>query len=87
MRTAKKLEESLYPSEPLVEHAEFPQLNQKITLKMEKPKPDENPMMAHWRGIASFQKALFEASGLGVVSDSWLNLPYSTGSVACRTGR
>lgn len=31
----KKLEESLYPSEPLVEHAQFPQLDQKIKIEIE----------------------------------------------------
>ena len=50
---------------------------QKITLEIEKPKPDANPMMTMAEGVASIQKALFEASGLSVVSDSWLNMPLS----------
>lgn len=73
----KKLEESLYPSEPLVEHAEFPQLEREITLKIDEPKPDENWLLRLSNKIASIQKALSEASGLGVVSDCWKCLPLS----------
>ena len=70
----KKEEESLYPSEPLNEHPDFPELQKTVKLKLDAPKADENSMMATNSYIASFQKALAEAAGISVVSDSWVNI-------------
>ncbi|MCE5322263.1 hypothetical protein LLG46_02985 [bacterium] len=77
-----KLEESLYPSEPLIEHESSPFLEQVFKLEIEQPKPDANPMLALAEKIASFQKALFDASGISIVSDCWLSIPYANLSVS-----
>jgi len=70
----RKQEELLYPSEPLAEHRAFPEVENKVKLAIEPAKPDENPMLAVNNYIASFQKALAEAAGISVVSDSWVNI-------------
>jgi hypothetical protein len=70
----KKLEESLYPSEPLIEHEAFPEMEKKIKLAIEPAKPDANPVLAINEYAASFQKTLFETTGLSIVSDSWVNI-------------
>ena len=70
----KKEEESLYPSEPLNEHLTFDDLEKTIKLKIETPKTEQNPEMAINSYIASFQKVLADATGLGIVSDSWANI-------------
>lgn len=72
---SKKLEESLYPSEPLIEHEMFPQLQQPIKVNVEKQEPNQNTMLRFAESAALLQKAVFEASGLGVVSDCWINIP------------
>lgn len=70
----KKQEELLYPSEPLTEHKPFPELDRNVKLKIEPPDPKQSPAMATNSYIASFQKAFAEATGLGVVSDSWVSI-------------
>lgn len=69
-----KEEESLYPSEPLNEHPDFAELENTIKLKIDIPKTEQNPEMVINSYIAAFQKALADATGLGVVSDSWVNI-------------
>ncbi len=75
--TAKKLEESLYPSEPLIEHLPSSQLQQKVKIDIAAHKPDHNinPVLRQAESIAGLQKAIFEVSGLGVVSDCWISIP------------
>lgn len=70
----EKEEESLYPSEPLIEHSDFEELEKTIKLKIETPKAEQNPVLIVNTYIASFQKALADATGLGIVSDSWVNI-------------
>ena len=70
----KKQEELWYPNEPLNEHFDFPELEKAIKLKIETPKAKQNPVLDINNYIASFQKALADATGLGVVSDSWVNI-------------
>lgn len=76
-----KQEESLYPNEPLIEHESSPFLEQVFKLEIEQPKPDANPMLALAEKVASFQKALFDASGISVVSDCWMSIPSENLSV------
>ena len=66
----KKEELSLYPSEPLNEHPVFDELEKTIKLIIETP-PDQNPELIITSYIAIVQKALADATGFGVVSDSW----------------
>lgn len=70
----KNEDESLYPSEPLIDHKAFPEMENKVKLVIEPAKPDENPVLSTNNHIASFQKALFDATGIGIVSDSWVNI-------------
>ena len=69
-----KEEEALYPSEPLNEHPNSPELENTIKLKIEAPKTEQNPELAINSYIASFQKALADTTGFDVVSDSWANI-------------
>ena len=71
----KKEEEFLYPSEPLIEHPALDELEKTIKLNIVIPKTDEPiPEMAINSYIASLQKALADATGLGIVSDSWVSI-------------
>ena len=70
----KKEKELLYPSEPLNEHAAFPELEKTIKLIIDTPKTDQNPELAVTSYIAIIQKALADATGFGIVSDSWANI-------------
>ena len=66
----KKEEEFLYPSEPLIEHQDFNELGKKYLLVIETP-PNDPSVTAY---IAIIQKAFADATGFGVVSDSWANI-------------
>lgn len=70
----KREVDSLYPSEPLNKHASSPELEKTVKLKIGPPEPGENKVMATCNYVASFQKALAEATGMDVVSDSWVNI-------------
>lgn len=72
--SAEADEELLYPSEPLNEHPAFDELEQNFKLKIETPEAEQNPALATNRYIASFEKALADATGMGVVSDSWVSI-------------
>jgi hypothetical protein len=78
-------EESLYPSEPLNEHSDSPsepldkplafdELEKTIKLRIEVPKTQYNNALVTNKYIASFQKALADATGMSVVSDSWVSV-------------
>lgn len=68
-------EELLYPSEPLIDHSTpAPDLEKTVKLEIEKPKADQLPAMAVCDYIAAFEEALAKATGMGVVSDSWVNI-------------
>lgn len=69
-----KEDEMLNPSEPLIEHPDSPELDKPVTVKLDPPKPDQNPELAVNEYIASFQRKLAEVAGVGVVSDSWVAL-------------
>lgn len=74
----EKEDEELYPSEPLLERNPSPELENKIRPAIEPAKADENPVMAANNYVVSFQKALSKATGLGVVSDSWVSIEGKT---------
>jgi hypothetical protein len=78
---SKKLEESLYPSESLIEHEMFPQLQQTIKINLENQEPNQNTILRFAESVALLQKSVSEASGLGVVSDCWINIPSSDNSL------
>lgn len=67
-------EELLYPSEPLNKHPNFDELEKTVKIKIETPKAEQGAVLAINSYIASFQKALADATGLGIVSDSWVNI-------------
>ena len=70
----KQQEELWYPSEPLADHDPFPGIDNRMRLEVEPAKSDETSVSATNTYIASLQKALFEITGTGVVSDSWINI-------------
>lgn len=70
----KREEDSLYPSEPLNQHPECDELQKTIKLRVEPPKAEQNPVLAINDYIASFQKALADTTGMGIVSDSWVSI-------------
>lgn len=67
-------EERLYPSEPLNEHSDFDELQTVIKIKVDTPESEQDGALATNTYIASFQKALADATGFGVVSDSWVDI-------------
>ena len=67
----KKEEEFLYPPEPLIEHPAFDELEKTIKLNLDTPNTDPNPELIITAYIAIIQKALADATGFGIVSDSW----------------
>lgn len=69
-----KEDETLYPSEPIVEHNAFPELEKKVKPSTEPAKPDANLALIVNNYIASIQKAIFDSTGIGIVSDSWANI-------------
>lgn len=66
-----KLWELLYPSEPLIEHEAFPEMNNKVKLGFELPK-SETRILETRDYISSLQKELFDSTGFGIVSDAWV---------------
>ena len=71
MKDLKKEEDLLYPGEPLNKHPDFDELWKTVKLIIDTPKTDPNPELAITSYIAIVQKALADATGLCVVSDSW----------------
>ncbi len=68
-----KEEEELYPSEPLEDQSDTPELSEVVRLKMPDREAEEG-VRAYCRDVADFQGALADATGMGIVSDSWISV-------------